>query len=212
MKRTPPKAEGTVDSRCSLPNLLSKTGERRGGVRSACFLVEHPCEMSFFSIRFILETAFTQNLIQHDLDVMRSVPIAVVVETASFLQDASQLHAAGPHEIDVRFCGFVTVLEGTLFFRFAPEHLIVAIRVERWINVDQVNAGVGKFSQLIEAVAAIDDPSIEQGGRAFTHSRWGCISSHSTKSLLGTVLRYWRYVTVHSRESSEGNPVDIEGV
>ena len=43
-----------------------------------------------------------ENLVQHDLDIVAGVPVAVVVERAGFLQDAVHLHAPGPHEVDIR--------------------------------------------------------------------------------------------------------------
>ena len=33
---------------------------------------------------FILEIVFSENLVEHDLDVVRSVPVAVIVKTAGW--------------------------------------------------------------------------------------------------------------------------------
>jgi hypothetical protein len=57
----------------------------------------------------------------------------------------------------------VPILEGALFFPLAPEHFIVPVRVERRIDVDQIDARIRERSEPIEAIAAVDDPSIEEG-------------------------------------------------
>ena len=51
---------------------------------------------------------------------------------------------------------FVAVLEGALLLRLAPEDFVVAVGVERRVNVDQVNAGVGQLLELFQVVAAIE--------------------------------------------------------
>jgi hypothetical protein len=66
------------------------------------------------------------------------VPVAVVVEGAGLFQQARELRAAGAHGVDVRLRGGVAVLVGPLLLRLAPEHLVVAVGVERRIDVDQV--------------------------------------------------------------------------
>jgi len=57
--------------------------------------------------------------------------------------DAGEFDAAGAHEVDVGLGGGVSGLEGPLLARFAPKDLVVAVGVERGVNVDEVHAGVG---------------------------------------------------------------------
>lgn len=54
------------------------------------------------------------------------------------------------------------------------------VAVERGVEIDEVHAGVGQVAELFEAVAAIDDAGIEEGGgfgggRSGTRERsgWG---------------------------------------
>jgi len=76
------------------------------------------------------------------------------------------LHTAGAHVFDVGLRAGVAVFEGAFFFRFAPEDFVVAVGIERRIDVDQVDAGVGEFGELFEVVAAVDDAGVEQRRRA----------------------------------------------
>ena len=91
---------------------------------------------------------------------MRGVPVAVVVEAAGFLEDAGELDAAGTHVIDVGLRRGVAIFEGSLLHGLAPEDFVVAIRVERRVDVDQINAGIGQLGESFEIVAAIDDAGI----------------------------------------------------
>ena len=101
------------------------------------------------------------------------VSIAVVVEAAGFLEDAGKFDAARAHVFDVGVGAGVAVLEvkkkparlRSGFGPLAPEDLVVAVAVEGRVDVDQVHAGVGELAQLVEAVAAVDDAGVEQGGR-----------------------------------------------
>jgi hypothetical protein len=56
----------------------------------------------------------------------------------------------------------VAILEGPLFFRFAPEHLVVPIGVERRVDIDQMDAGFRQFAELIQTVPAVNDLGIDQ--------------------------------------------------
>ena len=109
-----------------------------------------------------LKVVFSENLIEHHLDVMAGVPIAVEVKAAGLFENARQLDAAGPHELDVSLRGFMPVVKGPLLFRLAPENLVIPIGIERRINVDEVDAGVGQLLELFKVVAAIDDSGIEE--------------------------------------------------
>lgn len=109
----------------------------------------------------IFKTALPDYLVKHYLDVMRCMPIAMVIKRACDLQHARKLHATRAHEFDVCLRRFMPILEGSLLLRLAPEHFIVAIRVEWRIDVDQIDALSRKFAELVEAVSAINDPSID---------------------------------------------------
>jgi hypothetical protein len=54
------------------------------------------------------------------------------------------------------------ILEGPLLLRLAPENLISPVGIERRIDIDEVDAGVGQFLQLLQVVAAIDNSRIEK--------------------------------------------------
>jgi hypothetical protein len=98
---------------------------------------------------------------------MRGVSVAVVIEAAGFLEDTGELDAAGTHVLDVSLRGGVAVFEGSLLLGLAPEDFVVAVGVERGIDVNQINAGIGEFGELFEVVggvAAIDDACVEEGG------------------------------------------------
>ena len=47
---------------------------------------------------FVLEIALAENLVEHDLDVVAGVPIAVVVKAARLLEDAGEFDAARAHD------------------------------------------------------------------------------------------------------------------
>jgi len=51
-------------------------------------------------------------------------------------------------------------------FRLAPEDLVGAVAVERRINVDQVHATIRQLLELIQIVAAMDDPRIHNRRRS----------------------------------------------
>src|SRR5260370_33946851 len=71
----------------------------------------------------ILKIILTENLIEHHFDIVCRVPIAVIVETPSLLEDAPQFNAARSHELDIRLRAGVAIIEGARLLRFAPEHL-----------------------------------------------------------------------------------------
>jgi len=114
---------------------------------------------------FVDEFRFTEDLIEHHLDVMAGVPVAVVIETASLFQYPRNFDAARTHELDVCLRGFVPVFKGPLLLRLAPEDFIGAVGVERRVNINQIDASVGQLPELIEIVPAKDRSCIEQGGR-----------------------------------------------
>ena len=83
---------------------------------------------------------------------MRRVPVAVIVKAAGLLEHAGELDAARAHVVDVGLCAGVAVLEGALLLRLAPEDFVIAVGVERRIDVDQVNALIGELGKLFEVV------------------------------------------------------------
>ena len=112
----------------------------------------------------------SKNLIEHHLDVVAGVPVTVVVKAAGFLEHAMQLDAARPHILDVSLGRFVTVCEAAFLLRLAPKHLVIAVRVERRVDVDQIEARLGQLTQLIEIIAAINDSRIPRAPKL-----WGIL-------------------------------------
>ena len=108
------------------------------------------------------EVVLSENLVEHHLDVVAGVPVAVVVEAAGLFEDAGEFDAAGAHEFDVRLGGLVAVFEGAALFGLSPEDFVVAIGVEGRIDVDEVYAVVGELLQLLQVVAAVDDARIDE--------------------------------------------------
>ena len=47
----------------------------------------------------------------------------------------------------------------------APEDFVVAVGVKGRVYVDEVHAGVGELTQLVEVVAAVDDAGVHEGRR-----------------------------------------------
>ena len=107
---------------------------------------------------------FSQNLVEHDLDVVAGVPVAVVIKAAGLFEDAGELHAARAHVVNVGLGVLVAVFKGALFLVLPPKDLVVAVGVERRVNVDQIHAGVGQLGELFQIVAAINDAGVQQCG------------------------------------------------
>lgn len=107
-----------------------------------------------------LKHIFAKNLVEHHFNVVRGVPVTMIIKTAGFLEDAVQLDAAGTHKVDISLCGGVAVFEGAFFLCLAPEDLIIAVGVKRRVDIDKVNASIGEFFQLIDVIAAINDAGV----------------------------------------------------
>jgi hypothetical protein len=45
----------------------------------------------------------------------------------------------------------------------APEDFVVAIRVKRRVDINQIDAVVRQLAQLVEIIAAIDDARVDNG-------------------------------------------------
>jgi len=63
----------------------------------------------------------------------------------------------------------MSILEAAFLLRFAPEHFVIAIRVERRVDINQIDAGVGKLPKLIEIIAAVDDTRVDERRRLNRH-------------------------------------------
>ena len=75
----------------------------------------------------------------------------MVVERTGFLEYTRQFDTARSHVINVSLSAGVTIRKRTLLFCLAPEHFVVAIRVERRIDVNKVNAVIRQFAELFES-------------------------------------------------------------
>ena len=91
------------------------------------------------------ELVLAENLVEHDFDVVAGVPVAVVVKASGFFQHAMQLHTTWAHELHVSLRGCMSIFEGAFLFRLAPEHFVVPVRIERRVDVDQIDACVGEL-------------------------------------------------------------------
>ena len=69
--------------------------------------------------------------VEHDLDVVAGVPVAVVIKAAGLFEDARQLQAARAHVVNVGLGVLVAVFKGALLPGLAPEDLVVAVGVEK---------------------------------------------------------------------------------
>jgi hypothetical protein len=54
----------------------------------------------------------------------------------------------------------VAILEGPLLLGFAPEDLVIPIRVEWWVDVDEIHASVRQRLKPVEAIPTVNNPSI----------------------------------------------------
>ena len=62
-----------------------------------------------------MEIIFAENLVEHHLDVVAGVPVAVVIKAAGLFEDAGELHAARAHVVNVKHgnvIGFVSAQYG----------------------------------------------------------------------------------------------------
>ncbi len=87
------------------------------------------------------------------LNEANGVPVAVVIKAAGLFEDAGQFHAARAHVVNVGAGGFVAVFKRALLLGLAPEDLVIAVGIERRVNVNQVNAGIGQLGELFQVIA-----------------------------------------------------------
>ena len=71
--------------------------------------------------------------------------------------------------IDVDLRGSVPIFEAALLLGLAPKNFVVAIRVERRVDVNQIDARLRQLTELVEIIAAVDNASVEQRGRFWGH-------------------------------------------
>jgi hypothetical protein len=74
---------------------------------------------------------------------------------------AGEFDASRAYVVDVGPGRLVPVLEGPFFLRLPPENLVVAVAVERRVDVDEVDAAVRQLAKLVEVVAAVDDARVD---------------------------------------------------
>ncbi len=58
----------------------------------------------------------------------------------------------------------MSIFEAAFLFCFAPENFVVAVRVEGRVDVNQIDARIGQFTQLFEIIAAVDDTRVDKRG------------------------------------------------
>jgi hypothetical protein len=75
-----------------------------------------------------------------------------------------QFNAARAHEVDASFRRFVAIFKRPFLLGLAPKHFVIAVRVERRVNVDQIHAGIGQFLEFLQIVAAVDEARIHERG------------------------------------------------
>src|SRR3989338_3285588 len=69
---------------------------------------------------------------------MARMPVAVVGEATGFFEHTVHLNHARAHVRNVRIRVAEAIIEGSLLTRITPEDLVIAITVERRVNVYEV--------------------------------------------------------------------------
>ena len=115
-----------------------------------------------FPNNLVLKIILAKDSIQHCFDVMAGVPVAVIIKAAGRFEDARQLFAARAHVVNVSRGGFVAVVKPPLLARLRPEDFVVAVGIERRVDINQVDAAIRQFLQLLQIVATVDYPRIYQ--------------------------------------------------
>ena len=68
------------------------------------------------------------------------------------------------------------IIESTLLLRLTPEDIVVAVRVKRWVDVDEIDGLNGQLFQLLQIVPAIEEAGVHhrrsflQGSRGLFHT------------------------------------------
>ena len=114
-----------------------------------------------FKMIFALKIIFAENLVEHHLDIMAGVPVAVVEKLPVFSGRAKVPRIAGA-------CNQCKPwwIRGGLQTRASPlfrrRRLRSAVGIERRVNVNEVNAGVGQLPELFQIVAAINNAGVHK--------------------------------------------------
>ena len=88
--------------------------EEDGVVNDPETTVDVAVSVGSFPNHFVLKLILAENLVEHEFDVVAGMPIAVIVEAASFLEHAMQLDAAQPHVVDIDLGRRMTIFEASL--------------------------------------------------------------------------------------------------
>jgi hypothetical protein len=107
------------------------------------------------------ERGLTKNLIEQNLNVVAGMPIAVIVEASSWLENTRQLDHSGSHEVDVCLRRFVAVVKRSSLPFLLPKDFVAAAGVEWRVDVDEINAAIGKTLQLVQIVSTVHDLGID---------------------------------------------------
>src|ERR1700720_14616 len=98
----------------------------------------------------------------------------------------------------------MSIFEGAFLFRLAPENFVVAVRVERRVDVNQIDARVRQLAKLIEIIAAIDDACVNESRGLRWHARFS-----KRTAAWSTLRRVWsvkqRVLRAFQRNGYRGN-------
>ncbi len=102
----------------------------------------------------VLKILVSKDLIHLDLDVVRGVPVAVDVDRAAGLEQALHLVETGvePDQVAVE-AALPDVGERALLVLVSPDHVVDAVREERRVDVDEVDALRGQRAHHMQVVA-----------------------------------------------------------
>src|SRR5579863_1740225 len=90
-----------VGASLPVPNVIPPCGVKEYGVRHMPIAPRVAMGGGSFPDDLCLEKIVAKNLVEHHLDVMAGMPVAVIVKAACFFEDASELHASRAHELDI---------------------------------------------------------------------------------------------------------------
>jgi|SRR3990172_8664940 len=118
----------------------------------------------------VLKVIRPENIVEHHLDVMTRVPVAMVKEVARLLQHTVQFPDARTHVGDIRQRVAVAVVKSAFLGGIAPKHLVVAVRVEWRVDINQVDAFRREVPENLKAVSAVDRVRLELNRLKFWRS------------------------------------------
>src|SRR3989338_10288175 len=85
---------------------------------------------------FINKIIEIKNLVKHYFHIVTRVPVAVIVETSGFFENAIHLNDTRTHVSDICFRIAEPILKRSLFLRITPKNLIASIAIKRRVNVN----------------------------------------------------------------------------